>query len=92
MIAQITNWAFVFKATLGHIQNCNAKRLKQLKIFAAIKNITLQIEATIAKKQTELDCIYLQCIKKTSLKEKTLICFLQNQAQKTQKLVNIKNK
>ena len=66
--------------------------LKPLKILATIKNNNLQMEAIIAKEQAGLDRIYLQYTNKTSFNRKTLICSLQDQAQKTKELVNTKNK
>lgn len=60
IIAQAANQAFALKTTLGGIQNCKVKMLEQLEILAAIKNNNMQIEATIAKEQAGLDCIYLQ--------------------------------
>lgn len=92
IIAQAANRASALKATLGRIQNSKAKRLEQLKIIAAIKNNNLQMKATIAKKQAELDCIYPQSIKKTIPNQETLICFLRDPAQKTQELVDIEDK
>lgn len=48
--AQVANQVFTLKNALNYIQNDKAKRLKQLKIIATIKNNNLQMVVTIAKK------------------------------------------